>query len=312
MTDAKSAEVVDDVIDTIRLTSLDGAGGLRFGGRTTTLSLPFVFGGQLLAQALWAGYQCTPANHRVQALHAHFVEAGDPRRPLTYTVDPVRRGHGSSVLRVTATQARDGSDGERVILIASLNLGGDRSGLDHHTPPVSAFGIDPARLPALRSWLEHHRDLLPEWWQGPLAFDLRYPEEPPHVLSPGAAPRVGQQLWMTTHAVVPDEPRLHDCLLAFASDLTLLDAVMLRHARSWYDGGAWAASLDHSIWFHRRARVDDWMLYEQASPSAHGGRGLASGEIYGPGGVHVATVAQLGVFSIDGHRSMPGAAVPRD
>jgi len=304
--DKDASAVLTDTLEAIQVEAAEsGDEPLHFTGRTTRHSLPFVFGGQLLAQALWAAYRSVPAQRRVHLLHAHFVGRGNPGATLHLVVDRVQDGRNTSVRSVRVEQDSANGDVRHTVLLASATFGEDRDGLDHGAEPVSELNTDPSVLPTLDRWLQPHYRVLPEWWRGDLPIDLRYPEEPPHVMSEQARPRDLQSLWMKARGRLPVDPRLHDCLLVFASDLTLLDAVMIRHARSWYTGEVWAASLDHSVWFHRRARVDDWLLYEQRSPSAAGGRGLAVGEIFTRGGQHCATVTQLGVVSVDSERAMP-------
>ena len=309
---ATPAEALADVLRILKLEARDAPGRgrtRRFAGGSTRRSLPFVFGGQLVAQALRAAYETVPSPMRVHSLHAHFLEAGDPAAPLFYDVEVVRERGSVHMRRVSARQLRpphangsstDGPAGleEVVVLEASVSFTLDRPGLEHSRPPRPEAPTNPEILPSLGQWLDPHRDALPDWWTGPMPVDLRYAAEPPHVLAPGTAPRLDQHLWMKAAGRLPHDGRLHDCMLAFASDLTLLDAVLIAHARSWYDGQLRAASMDHSIWFHRRLKLDDWVLYEQRSPAAYGGRGLALGDIYNGDGLLCATAAQQGFVSL--------------
>jgi len=131
-----------------------------------------------------------------------------------------------------------------------------------------------------------------------MAIDLRYPNEPPHVLTEEPVSLASQRLWMRSAGSLPDDPGIHECVFTFASDMTLLDPVLLKHGRSWYTGELRAASLDHTIWFHRPFRMDDWVLYDQHSPAGYGGRALSLGAIYDRGGQRVASVAQEGLIRL--------------
>jgi acyl-CoA thioesterase-2 len=274
----------------VQLLRLDQVHDDRWQGGSCSRSLPFVFGGQVAAQSLSAAYHTVEMDRRVHSLHCYFLAAGDPQEPLTFSVDRVRDGRSFTVRRVTVTQSRG------TVFVAMASFQGDEGGLDHGLamPPATP----PHQIPQLSSWLHPHRARLPQWWRGPMAIDLRYPQEPPHVLTQSREPAPHQQLWMRAAGPLPPEPRLHDCVLTFASDLTLLDPVLLAHGRSWYTDELRAASLDHAIWFHRQVAIDSWLLFDQNSPAAFGGLGLAVGHVFSESGALTATVAQQGVLRL--------------
>jgi acyl-CoA thioesterase-2 len=134
-----------------------------------------------------------------------------------------------------------------------------------------------------------------EWLQQPRPFDLRYIEDPPLIAKRTGRPSLSQQVWMRTNGALPDDPLLHVCLVTYASDLTLLDSVLARHGLAGWHEDVSGASLDHAMWFHRPFRADEWLLYDQVSPSASGGRGLARGQIFTHDGRQVVSVLQEGV-----------------
>jgi len=296
----------EEMVDSAKTPPVDGPGALRelvgllelrqtgsdtFTGDSCSRTLPFVFGGQVAAQALSAAYRTVPHPARVHSLHSYFMSAGDPRRPLELRVERQRDGNSFLVRQVLVLQ------NSSCIFTALMSFTVDRPGLEHAKDPGRAFALDPEDLQTRESWLDANRDDIPDWWSGPMAMDLRFVEEPPHVVS-RRTPRPVQQLWMRASAPLEDDSRLHECVFTFASDLTLLDPVVLAHGRSWYSGELRGASLDHSIWFHRGFPVDQWLLYEQSSPVAFGGRGLATGNVFSQDGRLVASVAQEGLIQL--------------
>jgi len=265
----------------------------RFSGDSCSRSLPFVFGGQVAAQSLAAAYQTVPDWARVHSLHCYFISAGDPAQPLLFDVNRIRDGRSFISRQVAVTQE------DRTIFTSSLSFtADDEIGLEHADGAGPAIELDPEMLPDRSRWHGPHQEAMPEWWLGPMALDLRFVEEPPQVVNQQREPRPHQEIWMRTEAPLEDDPRVHECVFTFASDLTLLDPVVLAHGRSWYEGDVKAASLDHSIWFHRRFRCDDWLLCEQRTPAAFGGRGLAFGSVFTRDGILASSLAQEGLVRV--------------
>jgi len=265
----------------------------RFSGDSCSRSLPFVFGGQVAAQSLAAAYRTVPEWARVHSLHSYFISAGDPARPLTFDVKRIRDGRSFISRQVEVTQQ------ERIVFTSSMSFTADDAiGLEHADRAGAAIDLDPEMLPDRSSRLDPHGDAMPEWWSAPMAVDLRFVDEPPHVVNPQRERRSRQEIWMRAEAPLEDDPRVHECVFTFASDLTLLDPVVLAHGRSWYEGDVKAASLDHSIWFHRRFRCDEWLLYEQRTPASFGGRGLAFGSVFMRDGMLTSSLAQEGVVRV--------------
>lgn len=260
-----------------------------FRGVSPKVSLQRVFGGQVAGQALVAAGRTVERERAVHSLHAYFIRGGDPSAPIVYTVDRVRDGRSFSVRRVVAIQ-----HGEPIFtLSASFQL--DQGGREHGAamPEVPA----PESLPTLAERLDGFPEL--QRRRLPLPFDLRYVDDPPW-RQRASGPRVegGNRVWMRATGTLPDDPLVHVCALTFASDLTLLDAVLLRQGVAWGLDPIFGASLDHAMWFHRPFRTDEWFLYDSESPSASGSRGLAAGRIFTRDGGHVATVMQEGLLRI--------------
>lgn len=243
------------------------------------------FGGQVAAQALVAAGRTVSADKFVHSLHAYFLRPGDPHRPTVYLVDRIRDGKSFATRRVVAVQ-----HGEAIFnLSASFHVAED--GPSHQkSMPVAA---DPELLPTFH---ERYKDLAHlEWFQRPRPIDTRTDSPPTRSRrSHSSEPR--QQVWFRPDGPLPDDPLLHACIVAYASDSTLLDSILLAHDLSWDDGSVMGVSLDHAMWFHRPFRTDQWMLYDQESTAAFGARGIARGEIYTSTGDLVVSVVQEGLI----------------
>jgi acyl-CoA thioesterase II len=247
-----------------------------------------VFGGQVAGQALVAAGRTVATldgpPRLVHSLHAYFLRPGDPHIPILYEVDRIRDGRSFATRRVTAVQR-----GEAIFsLSASFHI--DEEGVNHQAPMPEA--PDPETLP---DWQE--RMAAQGGDDRPRAIDLRPIGEPIRV-RPGEAVRAPRyQVWFRANGKLPDDPLLHACVVAYASDMTLLDTTMLPHGLIWEEEGKGSqASLDHAMWFHRPFRADDWLLYDQESPSASGARGLATGTIFTRDGTLVVSVVQEGLI----------------
>jgi acyl-CoA thioesterase-2 len=251
-----------------------------------------VFGGQVIGQALVAAER-TIEGRLPHSLHAYFLLPGDAEAPIVYQVERVRDGRSFSARRVQAIQHG------RPILSMIASFQAPETGLEHAAPMP-----DVPRPEALTPTSELNRRWLSE--AGPVpaqvseallvpgAIEFR-PVEPQNPLHPSPGePR--QAVWFRAVDRVPDDPRLHRCILAYASDYTLMGTALRPHGRSWYQPSMVVASIDHALWFHRAARIDDWLLYAMDSPSAQMARGLSRGQIFDRGGRLVASVAQEGLM----------------
>ncbi|MFE9659856.1 acyl-CoA thioesterase II [Streptomyces sp. NPDC005955] len=266
-----------------------------FRGRSHPSVVPRVFGGQVAAQSLVAAGRTVPVDRPAHSLHAYFLRPGDPGAPIVYTVDRIRDGRSFTTRRVVAVQ-----HGQPIFhLSASFQV--HEEGLDHQAPmPASP---DPESLPTADETLERYADVLLPGVPGRLAearraIDLRYVDAPPFAFL-GEAREPRSQVWFRTNGKLADDPLLHVCLATYVSDMTLLDSVLLAHGRGgWAVGDVVGASLDHAMWFHRPFRADEWLLYDQESPSASGGRGLGQARIYTQDGRLAITVIQEGVIRV--------------
>jgi acyl-CoA thioesterase-2 len=222
-------------------------------------------------------------------MHGYFLLGGDPNHPIIYEVERIRDGTSFTTRSVKAIQHG------RAIFAMSVSFHKEEPGFEHQSqmPDVPP----PEDLPS-----EHQlRDLLvaklPEnmrsYWERERPIEMR-PVDISRYLKREKAPPV-QYVWMRANGALPDDPKLHQCVLAYASDFTLLDTALIAHGKLLFDKDIQLASLDHALWLHRPFRADEWLLYAQDSPSAHGARGFCRGDIFTRDGVLVASVAQEGL-----------------
>ena len=280
--------VVDGLVGLLDLEAIETD---IFRGVSPKVSLQRVFGGQVAGQALVAAGRTVAADRQVHSLHSYFIRAGDPAIPIIYNVERIRDGQSFSVRRVLAIQ-----HGKPIFtLSASFQL--PQGGIAHQAemPRVPP----PDSLPTLTERYDGFDDLWAVMSQIPQAFDVRYVDDPPWIQR-GLGPRENQphRIWLKADGTLPDDPLMHVCAVTYASDMTLLDSVLVRHGLAPGLDDIAMASLDHAMWFHRQFRADDWLLYESESPSASGGRGFATGRFYARDGRLVASVAQEGLIRL--------------
>lgn len=277
---------VDGLLELLDLSRLDE---YTFEGVSPAVGPQRVFGGQVAGQALVAAGRTVEATRQVHSLHGYFVRPGDPTSPIRYDVENVRDGTSFSVRRSVAVQHG------HPIFFMSASFQRPETGLDHHAPaPLDV--PSPDEVPTMADRLAKYPERLGIWARIPRPIDVRYVGEPGWV-RPGDRPaEPHQRVWMRIDGKLPDDPLLHACALTYASDLTLLDSVLSVHGEVWGPGGFVGASLDHALWFHRPFRADEWFLYDCWSPSASGGRGLATGRMFTADGGHLASAVQEGLL----------------
>ena len=277
---------------TALLESLDlvATGDDGFEARCVERARPRVFGGELLAQSIVAASR-TAGERVCRALHVHFLLPGDPMRPIEYRVRRVRDGRRFAHRQVAAWQR--GWE----IMLAGVSFAAaetDDAGHQHEVMPEVAGPEDLASDLTQRQEVAHRmRDADRGWLLSPRAVEIRQAHPVP-LFEPPPVPPVAHA-WLRAVGEFPDDPMLHRAVLAYASDLTLLDIACYPHGVSWIDPRVEQASLDHAMWFHRPFRVDDWLLYAQVSPTIWGGRALARGSVFSRDGRLVASVAQEGL-----------------
>jgi acyl-CoA thioesterase-2 len=262
-----------------------------FRGRSPQERSQRVFGGQVVGQALVAAYRTVEHRH-VHSLKGDFLRPGDPKIPILYEVDRIRDGKSFTTRRVVAIQHG------RAIFSMAVSFQVEEPGFEHATPMPDV--PSPEDTPDGRIHDERIRQKVPaemrQWLDAPRPIETRVidPVDPiePEKRSPHLA------VWLRAAGRMPDDERLHQCVLAYASDMNLLDTCLLPHGVSWMNPRFQSASLDHCIWFHRRFRADEWLLFVQDSPSASGARGFHRGLVYTEDGRLVASVAQEGLIRL--------------
>ncbi|MEZ5937786.1 MAG: acyl-CoA thioesterase II [Hyphomonadaceae bacterium] len=260
-----------------------------FRGQSPDDGMKRVFGGQVIAQALVAAYR-TVEGRLCHSLHAYFIRPGDPSVPILYEVDRARDGKSFTTRRVVAIQ-----HGEQIFnLAASFQV--PEKGFTHQSDmPAVKMPDELKSEDELRQMAKAH---IPEQYAKqfarPRPIELR-PVDPRAMVSPEKSAPI-KHIWMRARGVVGDDAALQQCLLAYASDMGILDTATKPHGVNWFTGGVQMASLDHAMWFHEPFNIEDWLLYTMDSPSASGARGFNRGEVFTRDGKLVASVTQEGLI----------------
>lgn len=272
-----------------------------FRGQSQDLGYRSVYGGQVLGQALSAAYQTVPEGRSAHSLHAYFLRMGDARQPIVYTVDCIRDGKSFTTRRVVAVQKG------QAIFSMSASFQAEEPGFDHQSRAPEVPG--PEGIESYNDFAHRYQDRIPAAIREKILcrrpIEMR-PVDPIHPFTPERREPV-RYIWLKTFDRMPDDPAVHQYLLAYASDFGLVVTALYPHGRSYWEPAMQVASLDHAMWFHRDFRIDDWLLYAMESPNACRARGLASGRIYTRDGRLVASVAQEGLIRYHGD---PGKSGP--
>jgi len=279
-----SRKPLDDLLELLELEALEVN---LFRGVSPDEAQQRVFGGQVAAQALVAAGRTVDPDRPVNSLHAYFLRPGDPDVPIIYEVDRIRDGKSFTTRRVVAIQ-----HGQAIFnLQASFHI--PEPGFDHQVPMPDV--PLPDTLPDFKTRMAPHRELIGDWYDRPRPIDLRYVEGDPLARS-GGERSVQQRVWLRADGRLPDDPTLHACVVTYASDMTLLDTALLPHGLAFGDTSVQMASLDHAMWFHRPFRADEWLLYDQITPTTASARGFAAGSIYTISGDLAIAVVQEGMI----------------
>lgn len=282
------SNVMQEVLDLLELEVIEA--GL-FRGQSRNLVGKNVFGGQVLGQALMAAGR-TVEGRLAHSMHAYFLRAGDTTAPIVYQVENIRDGKSFATRNVKAIQ-----HGE-IIFTLSASFAVHEEGLEHQVEMPKVAGPD--GIPSETELRQKIAAMIPEKIRAVFVrerpIEIR-PINPVNPFAPVKQEAVRQQ-WMRAQNRLPDDPFLHQCILAFASDFALMGTAMLPHGVSFLQNNMQAASLDHAMWFHRDFRVDEWLLYEMDSPNASASRGMNFGRIFTQDGKLVATTAQEGLMRL--------------
>ncbi len=224
----------------------------------------------------------------MHSLHAYFLRPGDPDHPIVYEVDRIRDGRSFTTRRVVAVQ-----HGKAIFhLSASFQVVEEGSSTPRRCPTCRRPRVSRRSATRMRPYAEE----MGGWYTRPRPIDVRYVGDPPRIAQQTGRREPHSRVWMRADGTLPDDPLLHVCAVAYASDMTLLDSTLLAHGRAWGTGDIMGASLDHAMWFHRPFRADEWWLYDQESPWTGAARGLARGSIYTRDGALAVSVVQEGLL----------------
>lgn len=277
----------------LRRLDLRATGQDEFEGENEPNSWGRLFGGMVAAQSLVAACRTVDSDHLPHSLHAYFLRPGDPEQPVRYAVDRIRDGRSFTTRRVVAAQAG------RAIFNMSASFHVEEEGYAHAFEKPEAPA--PETLKTWRDLAEKRASQMSEQqrkrYLEDRPIDMRYTRTP--IFLGGPASEGDNSVWLRTAGAMPEDPQLHLAVLTYASDMALLDNIARPHGRPDGSRAMQMASLDHSLWFHRRdLRTDEWLLYHQDSPVAFGARGLARGTLFDGMGRLVASVAQEGLMRV--------------
>ncbi len=282
-----TATAMEDLLATLDLEKIEEN---LYRGTSPQVGWQRVFGGQVVAQALVAAQRTVEADRFVHSLHAYFVRPGDPSVPILYQVERIRDGSSFTTRQVLAIQ-----HGKAIFtLSASFQL--EEEGFDHQI--VMPNATDPEKLMGERefkeAFLQQAPDAVRRYWMRDRPFEVRPTSLLHYITKDKLEPR--QDVWVRALGEIPADRSIQAAVLAYVSDMTLLDASLYPHGTSIFEPSLQVASLDHAMWFHRPIDFSDWLLYSQDSPSAGGARGMTRGSIYSRSGHLVASVAQEGLI----------------
>jgi acyl-CoA thioesterase-2 len=254
-------------LDLSRIFELEPHGPDTYLGESPQYEWGRIYGGLVIAQGLWAATQTVRPEHGIHSLHAYFILGGDLKEPVRYEVDRVRNGRSFTTRRVVARQ----SGGAILTLACSFQK--------PEAGPQTQSATLPEGVPTPESLQEN-------WDAGARRCSIEMPKDPPH-----------SRAWVQLPIEVGDDPILQSCVLAYLSDMNMMGAIHASYPASRDEQEAFmGASLDHAVWFHRPASVDDWLLIDTSGHGMIGSRGLATGMLFHHDGTHVATVAQEGLL----------------
>jgi acyl-CoA thioesterase-2 len=263
-----------------------------FRGQNRDIGSGRLFGGQVLAQSLVAAARTVEEGRTAHSLHGYFMLAGDLATPVVYQVDRIRDGRSFTTRRVLAIQEG------REIFTMTCSFHVAEQGIEHAAamPPVPPPETLPRELDLVRAMAERIPEPLRAVYtqDRPIDFRTVAPVDP---FAPEPREPV-KHMWFRADGAMPDDPVLHQAVLAYASDYGLLGTSLLPHGLSFLMRRVQAASLDHAVWFHRPARVDEWLLYAMDAPAAADARAFTRGALYTRDGALVASTAQEGLIRL--------------
>ncbi|MEJ1268492.1 acyl-CoA thioesterase II [Pantoea ananatis] len=261
-----------------------------FRGQSEDLGLRQVFGGQVVGQALFAAKQTVPEDRVIHSFHSYFLRPGDSQKPIIYDVESLRDGKSFSARRVSAIQ-----NGQPIFYMTA-SFQSPESGFEHQKPMPQVKGPD--NLPNEQQMAQKMAHMLPEKLREKFITERPLEIRPVQIHNPlrGHVDKPQRQVWIRANGTLPDDLRIHQYLLGYASDLNFLPVALQPHGKGFLESDMQVATIDHSMWFHRELNFNDWLLYSVESTSASGARGFVRGEFYNQQGELVASTVQEGVM----------------
>ena len=293
---------VEELLDILDLEALEHN---LFRGRSPKTGWQRVFGGQVIGQALVAAQRTVPDDRRVHSLHGYFLRPGDPKVPIIYEVDRIRDGGSFTTRRVVGIQHG------QAIFSTSVSFQIEEEGLDYHMPmPDQA---EPDSLMSEKELKAKFMEFAPEnvkaYWKRERPIEVRTTSFEHYISDKKLPPE--QYVWVRATGPIPEDQALQAAVLAYASDMTLLDTALYPHGRKIFDRDLQVASLDHAMWFHRPINMNNWLLFAQDSPNSNGGRGLTRGSLYTQDGELVASCVQEGLIRIRDPKHREESGMPK-
>lgn len=285
---------MSDVLQNLlTLLYLEKIGETRFRGRSQSLGLKQLFGGQVIGQALSAAKQTIPPERRTHSCHCYFLRPGDGNQPVDYEVEIIRDGNSFSTRRVSAYQ-----NGQNLFYMTA-SFQSNETGFDHQAFPMPNVPA-PESLISETEIARKMAHLLPGGLNSPFCQEMPIEIRPVkfYPLHKAEIDRPVRYAWFKANGTMPDDQGIHKYLLGYASDFHFLLTALQPHGAALFQPGMQVATIDHSIWFHRPFRFDDWLLYAVDSPSASGARGFVRGQFFTRQGLLVASTAQEGVIRL--------------
>ncbi|WHS97875.1 MAG: Acyl-CoA thioesterase 2 [Pantoea stewartii] len=281
------SQALENLLNLIHLEKLDE--GL-FRGQSEDLGLRQVFGGQVVGQALFAAKQTVPEDRGVHSFHSYFLRPGDSQKAIIYDVESLRDGKSFSARRVSAIQ-----NGQPIFYMTA-SFQSPESGFEHQKPMPQVKG--PENLANEQQMAQKMAHMLPEKLREKFVAKRPLEIRPVQIHNPlrGHVDKPQRQVWIRANGTLPDDVRIHQYLLGYASDLNFLPVALQPHGKGFLEADMQVATIDHSMWFHRPLNFNDWLLYSVESTSASGARGFVRGEFYNQQGELVASTVQEGVM----------------
>jgi acyl-CoA thioesterase-2 len=284
---SKPVKAIDNLLSILDLEPLEKN---LFRGRSPQAGWQRVYGGQVLGQALVAAVRTVDDDRAAHSLHAYFLLAGDPSQPIIYEVERIRDGGSFTTRRVKGIQ--HGS----AMFTMSVSFHKVEGGFEHQEqmPEVPPPEMLPSEQELAEKILSRLPRMIRHYWERERPIEMRPVDISRYLDRKTRIPQ--QQIWIRANGRLPDCDPLHKCVLAYASDFTLLDTALIAHGKRLFDSNILLASLDHALWFHRPFRADEWLLYVQHSPSASAARGFCRGSVFSREGTLIASVTQEGLI----------------